>query len=70
MKFYQGLQSAAGGCPISEVIEELARPIVAESCLEDSYREMSLDQDREREATEWIEALIEDSFPGGPLASW
>ena len=50
---------------IREVIEELARPIVAESCLEASYREMSLDKDRERQAAEWIEGLIDDSWPGG-----
>lgn len=65
---YQGLQTAAGSRTISEVIEELARPIVAESSLDASYREMSLDADREREADEWTEGLIGDSLPGGQLA--
>lgn len=63
---YQGLQSVAGSRTISELIEELARPIVAESSLEASYREMSLDADREREADEWTEGLIQDSLPGSP----
>ena len=62
-----GLHTAAGRRTISEVIEELARPIVPESHLEAAYREMSLDEDREREASEWIEGLIHDPFPGGQL---
>ena len=62
---YQGLQTVAGGRTISEFIEELARPIVTESVLEASYRDMILDSDREREAAEWIEGLVQDSLPDG-----
>jgi predicted CopG family antitoxin len=62
---YQGLQTVAGGRTISEFIEELARPIVTESILEASYRDMILDSDREREAAEWIEGLVQDSLPDG-----
>ena len=62
---YQGLQSVAGNRTISELIEELARPVVAETSLEAAYQRMSVDQDREREAAEWIEGLIQDSVPGG-----
>ena len=51
---YQGLQAVAGGRTISEFIEELARPIVTESGLEASYRDMIQDGAREREAGEWI----------------
>jgi predicted CopG family antitoxin len=65
---YLGLQRTAGNRSISEVIEELARPIVAEAALEESYRELSLDADRELEAVEWIEALVGDSAPGGEIA--
>ncbi len=65
---YQGLQTAAGSRSISELIEELARPIVAESSLEALYREMSFDVDREGEADEWTEGLIQDSLPRGPHA--
>ena len=35
---------------------------MAESSREASYREMSADSDREHEAAEWIEGLIEDSL--------
>ena len=58
----------AGSRTIGESIEELARPIVAESRREASYREMSLDADRESEAGERTESLIQDSLRGGPLA--
>ena len=61
---YQGLQTVAGDRTIGELIEELARPIITESCLEASYREMILDEDREREADEWAEGLVRDSLPG------
>jgi predicted CopG family antitoxin len=54
---YQGLQAVAGPRTISEVIEDLARPAVAD--LESAYAEMSLDSDREREATDWIEGLVQ-----------
>ena len=65
---YQGLQSVADGRTISEVIEELARPVIAESELDGSYREMSLDANRERDASEWIEGVVQDSLPGGSIA--
>jgi predicted CopG family antitoxin len=60
---YQGLETVAAGRKISEFFEELARPIVNESCLEAAYKEMTLDSDREREAAEWIEGLLHDSLP-------
>jgi hypothetical protein len=61
---YRGLQTAAGDRTIGEFFEELARPIVAGPCLEASYRDMILDGEREREATEWTEALVHVSLPG------
>ena len=66
---YQGLQVVVGHRTLSEFIEELARPVVAQASLEAAYREMSLDVEREREAGEWSEALIGDSVPGGVDAS-
>ena len=62
---YHGLQSVAGDRTISELIEELARPVLAESNLEAAYREMSADSERESEAMEWVESLIQDSLPNG-----
>lgn len=50
---------------MSEVIEDLTRPMMAESALQAAYREISLDTEGEREATEWVEGLIGDSLPGG-----
>ena len=67
---YRGLQAAAGGRTVSEFFEELARPMVTESCLEASYSDMILDGDREREAAESIEGLVEDSLPGDQNAPW
>ncbi len=59
---YRGLQKVVGSRTISEFFEELARPIVTESCLESAYREMCLDPERELEAAEWIDGLVHDSL--------
>ena len=59
---YRGLQTVVGSRTISEFFEELARPIVTESCLDSAYREMLLDAEREREAAGWIEGLVHDSL--------
>jgi predicted CopG family antitoxin len=61
---YRGLQTVVGSRTISEFFEELARPIVTETCLESAYREMLLDSEREREAAEWIDGLVGDSAAG------
>jgi len=65
---YQGMQTIAGDRTLSEFIEELARPVLAQVILEAEYREMSLDLNRERQAEEWSEALIGDSVPSGVYA--
>ena len=65
---YQGMQTIAGDRTLSEFIEELARPVLAQVILEAEYREMSLDLNRERQAEEWSEALIGDSVPSGGYA--
>lgn len=59
---YQGLQVIAGSRTINEFLEDLARPMADESRLEAAYRDMILDGEREREATEWIEGLTHDSL--------
>lgn len=61
---YRGLQTVVGNRTISEFFEELARPIVTESCLESAYREMLLDSERERGAAEWIDGLAHGSLAG------
>lgn len=53
---YRGLHERIGRGEISRYIERLVRPhVVDESDLEAAYREMADDQEREREAREWIE---------------
>ena len=63
---FLGLQSAAGSRTISEVLEDLARRVVAHQGdkHDAEYLEMSLDADREREADEWSEGLIDNPLRG------
>lgn len=60
---YQGLQQTVGRGRIRVFIEALARPhVVPESALESEYREMIKDQEREREALEWIELAPDEGL--------
>lgn len=61
---YRGLQTVVGSRTISEFFEELARPIVIESCLESAYQQMALDSEREMEASEWVDGLAHDALAG------
>lgn len=60
---YEGLVRVVGKAGVSRFIEQLARPhvVVAES-LESAYAAMAADEEREREALAWSEALIGESF--------
>ena len=57
---YQGLFRKAGPRGISKFLEKLIRPHVVDTALEDAYREMAADEDRESEAMEWTENLVGD----------
>lgn len=57
---YQGLQTVVGPRRISRFIEELLKPHVLDKNLEDAYRQMAEDEEREQEALEWSEATIVD----------
>ena len=57
---YEGLYKIIGRRNISHFIESLVRPHVIYSDLEAGYRAMGADQEREREAMIWSEALIGD----------
>lgn len=57
---YEGLHSVIGRRHISRFLNELAKPHVVQDALDDGYRAMAADEEREREATEWIEGLISD----------
>ena len=57
---YEGLHEVVGRGAISQFIEELVRPYVVKDDLEAAYQEMAADEEREREALEWSEALVSD----------
>lgn len=58
---YAGLHQTIGRRRISQFIEALVRPHVLTGELEEAYRAMAEDEQREAEALEWAEATILDS---------
>jgi predicted CopG family antitoxin len=53
---YEELRRRAGQDDVSAYIERLVRPERPSDCdLEEGYRAMAADEDREREALEWID---------------
>ena len=57
---YAGLHSVIGRRRISRFINNLARPHVLARDLADGYRAMAADEEREREAAEWVEGVSGD----------
>lgn len=57
---YQGLHEIVGRRRISRFLNDLARPHVMPRDLAEAYRAMAADEEREREATEWVEGLTND----------
>lgn len=57
---YAGLHSVVGRRRISRFLNELARPHVTGRELAEAYRAMAADEQREREAVEWVENLTGD----------
>ncbi len=57
---YNGLYAVAGKRNISRFIESLIRPHIIDTSLDEGYRAMALDEEREREALEWSEGTIGD----------
>lgn len=57
---YEGLHRSIGRRRISRFLETLARPHLLPPELETAYREMAADEQREREALEWSEAVVGD----------
>ena len=58
---YDGLVRVVGRRKISKFLEDIARPLVVKDDLESGYQAMAADQEREREALEWSNALIGDA---------
>jgi predicted CopG family antitoxin len=57
---YEGLYRTIGKRHMSQFIEDLVRPHVMDTSLDDGYRAMASDQTRESEAQEWCNALAKD----------
>ena len=57
---YEGLHNVIGRRRISRFLNDLARPHVTYQDLDEGYRAMAEDEEHEREAIEWIEAVIGD----------
>lgn len=57
---YEGLNRTVGKRRMSQFIEDLLRPHVLDTALDDGYRAMARDKDRELEAKEWCDSLIKD----------
>jgi predicted CopG family antitoxin len=57
---YEGLYRMVGKRRMSQFIEDLVRPYVLDTALDDAYRAMAADAEREAEAVEWCGALAKD----------
>lgn len=59
-RVYEGLHAVIGRRRISKFIEKLVRPHVVRNDLNEAYKQMARDEEREAEALEWAEATIGD----------
>lgn len=57
---YEGLYRTVGKRRMSQFIEDLLRPHVVDTSLDDGYRAMATDNVREAEAMEWCNAVAGD----------
>ncbi len=57
---YAGLYQVIGRRKISRFIESLVRPYVIYGDIQEGYRQMAADTEREAEAMEWVEGTAED----------
>jgi len=57
---YDGLYRTVGRRHMSQYIEDLLRPHVLDTALDEGYRAMAADQEREAEAQAWCSALLAD----------
>jgi hypothetical protein len=58
---YDGLMRVVGRGKVSQFLESLARPHVLDASMDEGYRAMGSDRQRETEASEWINGLIADT---------
>ena len=57
---YEGLNRTVGTREMSQFIEDILRPHVLDTALDDGYRAMAQDKNREIGAQEWCTALLKD----------
>ncbi len=57
---YEGLHRVIGQRRISRFLNDLARPHVTRAGLDEEYRAMAADEEREAEAQEWVEGIVGD----------
>lgn len=57
---YEGLYRTIGKRRMSQFIEDLLRPHVLDTSLDEGYRAMAADKEREAEAAQWCNALAKD----------
>lgn len=57
---YEGLYRTIGKRRMSQFIEDLLRPHVMDTTLDDGYQAMAADTEREAEAMVWCNALAKD----------
>ena len=57
---YEGLYRTIGKRRMSQFIEDLLRPHVMDTTLDDEYMAMAADSEREVEAIEWCNAIAGD----------
>jgi predicted CopG family antitoxin len=57
---YDGLYRTVGKRRMSQFIENLVKPHVLDTTLDDGYRAMAADTEREMEAQAWTNGLIAD----------
>jgi predicted CopG family antitoxin len=60
---YRGLRRKIGPRRISQFIEDLVRPHVVSEDLAAAYSDMAEDEQREQEATEFSDGVLEDFEP-------
>lgn len=57
---YDGLYRTVGKRRMSQFIEDLLRPFVLNSSLDEGYQAMAADKEQEAQAVEWSNGLIGD----------
>ena len=57
---YDGLYRTIGKRRMSQFIEDLVRPHVMDTALDDGYKAMAADAAREAQALEWCNSLAKD----------